>query len=90
MAKRKRQGNETLIHVTREEMEQYLTEVCQTGIRSNTRRAFNETEVNDIRLRTLEGVSRKAIAKATGVSVATIGSVIKGEHAYWYKGDSPS
>ena len=84
--KTRSKGNKTL-WVTREEMETFLTEVCQTGFRSNSRRAFNDTEVNEIRQRTIEGVSRKVIAKTTGVSVATIGSVIKGEHAYNYAED---
>ena len=88
MRKKTRSKNSNTRWVTREEMETFLTEVCQTGFRSNSRRAFNDTEVNEIRQRTIEGVSRKVIAKTTGVSVATIGSVIKGEHAYHYEGDS--
>ena len=86
--RKKTRSKDGTVWVTREEMETFLTEVCQTGFRSNSRRAFNDTEVNEIRQRTIEGASRKVLAKATGVSVATIGSVIKGEHAYHYEGDS--
>ena len=84
MAKRKIK----YIKVTREEMETFLTEVCQSGGKSNHPRAFNESEVDDIRRRTIEGVSRLELAESLGVSVATIGSVILGKHAYWYDGDN--
>ncbi len=85
MAK-KRRGNETL-RVTRDEMETFLTEVCQTGIRSNHRRAFNETEVEEIRQRTLEGIGRKEIGESLGVCTATIGAVVRGDGAYFYDDD---
>ncbi len=84
MAKRK---TTKYIRVTREEMESFLTEVCQSGFRSNHKRAFNESEVDDIRRRTIEGTTRLELAESLGVSVATIGSVILGKHAYFYDED---